>query len=87
LSVDGEVGQQTFAALSGEVQRVIIACFGDTGPAVVDVQSLLAAGGFSPGPVDGIFGSLTQSAVRALQTVRGLPVDGIVDRAALNAES
>lgn len=87
LSVDGVVGPQTFAALSGEVQRVIITRFGDTGPAVVEVQSLLAAGGFSPGPVDGIFGSLTQSAVRALQTARGLPVDGIVDQATLNALS
>ncbi|MEE8497462.1 MAG: peptidoglycan-binding protein [Acidimicrobiia bacterium] len=87
LSVDGVVGPQTFAALSGEVQRVIITRFGDTGPAVVEVQSLLATGGFSPGPVDGIFGSLTQSAVRALQTARGLPVDGIVDQATLNALS
>ena len=52
---------------------------------VIEVQSLLAACGFSPGPVDGIFGSLTQSAVRALQAARGLPVDGIVDQAALNA--
>ncbi len=84
LLVDGLVGQQTFAALSGEAQRLIIARFGDTGPAVIEVQSLLAAGGFAPGPVDGIFGSLTRTAVRALQTARGLPVDGIVDQATLN---
>ena len=85
LSVDGIVGQQTFAALGGGAHRVIIARFGDTGPAVVEVQSLLTGAGFSPGPVDGIFGSLTRTAVRALQTARGFPVDGIVDQATLNA--
>ncbi len=87
LSVDGIVGLQTFGALSGGAPRAIIARFGDTGPAVVEVQYLLTGAGFAPGPVDGIFGPLTRAAVRALQTARGLPIDGIVDQATLNAVS
>ncbi|HEX3028528.1 MAG TPA: LysM peptidoglycan-binding domain-containing protein [Clostridia bacterium] len=51
---------------------------GDTGPSVVKLQTLLLAAGFNPGPIDGIFGPLTESAVIAFQTAEGLVVDGIV---------
>ena len=36
--------------------------------------------GFDPGPVDGIFTSQTQAAVRAFQARYGLPVSGLLDR-------
>ena len=52
---------------------------------VLEVQQLLAQAGHSPGPIDGIFGSLTETAVRAFQTARSLLVDGVVDQATRDA--
>lgn len=49
-----------------------------TGTAVRDLQTRLRALGFDPGPVDGIFGSGTDGAVRSFQQSRRLTVDGIV---------
>lgn len=51
---------------------------GSRGSAVMDLQRRLTQAGFNPGPVDGIFGQGTDSAVRAFQRARGLSVDGIV---------
>ena len=51
---------------------------GSRGPAVIDLQDRLAAAGFSPGAADGIFGSLTDAAVRSFQRAKDLAVDGIV---------
>lgn len=42
------------------------------------LQTRLAALGFDPGPIDGIRGPLTISAIRAFQHARGLVSDGIV---------
>lgn len=52
--------------------------FGSQGASVRELQTLLVAHGFNPGPIDGIFGSRTQSAVIAFQRSRGLVQDGIV---------
>jgi peptidoglycan hydrolase-like protein with peptidoglycan-binding domain len=51
---------------------------GSRGSVVIDLQRRLAAAGFSPGTADGIFGPLTDTAVRAFQSARRLTVDGIV---------
>lgn len=51
---------------------------GSTGPDVTRLQTLLLSNGFNPGPIDGIFGSMTEAAVIAFQSARGLIVDGIV---------
>lgn len=51
---------------------------GDRGQAVLDLQSSLSRLGISPGPLDGIFGSKTDSAVRTFQSQRGIEVDGVV---------
>ena len=58
---------------------------GMEGPEVSEVQSRLAALGFDPGGVDGIFGSLTEQAVVAFQTANGLLADGIVGLETLRA--
>jgi hypothetical protein len=51
---------------------------GSSGSAVMTLQSRLKTLGFDPGPIDGIFGSGTDTAVRAFQRARGISVDGIV---------
>jgi peptidoglycan/xylan/chitin deacetylase (PgdA/CDA1 family) len=51
--------------------------FGDRGDHVLALQKLLASAAFSPGPLDGIFGPLTQGAVKEAQRRLKLPVDGM----------
>ena len=51
---------------------------GDRGPAVSQLQALLAALGHYDGAIDGVFGRLTTAAVRSFQDARGLFTDGIV---------
>jgi hypothetical protein len=48
------------------------------GPDVKAVQRRLDTRGFSPGPVDGLYGRTTEAAVREFQASRSLKVDGIV---------
>jgi len=50
---------------------------GSAGDRVRSLQTWLELVGFSPGPVDGDFGPLTEKAVRAFQTSAGIQVDGI----------
>ncbi len=52
---------------------------GSVGQEVLELQQRLLAAGYSPGPMDGIFGKKTLQAVRAFQKDRGLPVTGLVD--------
>ena len=49
----------------------------DEGDAVELLQRALAAKGFSPGALDGDFGSKTESAVKAFQASVGLTADGV----------
>lgn len=51
---------------------------GASGPAVTELQTLLARAGFSAGSIDGSFGAKTKAAVVAFQRARGLTADGIV---------
>jgi peptidoglycan hydrolase-like protein with peptidoglycan-binding domain len=51
---------------------------GSSGTSVEQLQAFLEAFRNDPGPVDGIFGPLTTTAVRTFQAWRGLTVDGIV---------
>ncbi len=60
---DGACGPRTWAAMDDWVARV---------------QTALLAVGFAPGPIDGIAGELTVSAVCRFQAARHLAVDGIV---------
>lgn len=48
------------------------------GEDVLLVQTQLRTCGYDPGPPDGIYGSKTQAAVKALQKDKSLTVDGIV---------
>lgn len=51
---------------------------GLAGPDVAEAQCLLRRAGFSPGAVDGIYGPLTEHAVKSLQKRNHLVVDGII---------
>jgi peptidoglycan hydrolase-like protein with peptidoglycan-binding domain len=53
---------------------------GSKEPEVRDLQEALKALGHDPGRIDGDFGPRTESAVKAFQQAREIPVDGIVGR-------
>ncbi len=84
LPVTGLVDQATWDALNADAPEILMER-GDRGDDVRDLQLLLLEGGFDPGPIDGIFGSLTQSAVAGFQGANDLPVTGKVDQATLDA--
>ena len=58
---------------------------GSTGDAVKTIQTKLKRWGYYTGDVDGIYGTLTEKAVRYFQSKNGLAVDGIVGSATLKA--
>jgi peptidoglycan hydrolase-like protein with peptidoglycan-binding domain len=53
---------------------------GSNDPAVRDLQEALKALGYDPGPIDGAFGTTTETAVKAFQQASGITVDGIVGK-------
>ncbi|MFF0737984.1 peptidoglycan-binding protein [Streptomyces chartreusis] len=58
--------------------RDAILAGGHAGPEVAEAQCLLRRAGISPGVIDGIFGPVTERAVRQVQRRAGLVVDGII---------
>ena len=53
---------------------------GSTDPAVRDLQQAMKTLGHDPGPIDGVFGNATESAVKAFQREREIPADGVVGK-------
>ena len=53
---------------------------GSTDPAVRDLQEALKALGHDSGSIDGVFGTTTETAVKAFQLARGITADGIVGK-------
>jgi peptidoglycan hydrolase-like protein with peptidoglycan-binding domain len=53
---------------------------GSTDPAVRDLQEAMKALGHDPGPIDGVFGDATESAVKAFQQEKEITVDGVVGK-------
>ncbi len=51
---------------------------GSTGQPVKDFQQGLKDLGYDPGPVDGTFGTKTETAVKKFQTDKGITADGVV---------
>jgi len=98
LFTDGIVGSRTRSELmalrsAAENGRILasdgrLLRRGTSGDQVKALQQLLGMLGFNPGPIDGAFGSRTDSAVAAFQRASSLHPDGIVgteSRAALAA--
>ena len=82
IGVDGVVGPKTWVALTGTAATAPSTSqpklrVGSRGAAVTSLQKQLNASGASL-RVDGVFGSATASAVRALQSSAGIGVDAVV---------
>jgi peptidoglycan hydrolase-like protein with peptidoglycan-binding domain len=88
LQVDGIAGPQTLAVLLGTSTAANTdptATTSTSDSATVDLQDDLAGLGYYQGGIDGLYGPLTEEAVRSFQASYGLPITGIVDVATLNA--
>ncbi len=87
LAADGVVGPSTWAMLPAYREASPTFECGSLGPGVAWLQRVLAGKGlpvsFTPygGAIDGIFGPVTETAVKALQTWARVPVTGVVDDA------
>lgn len=78
-------GQPDPAAVPGATTLVGLKV-GDRGDGVREVQQLLIDGGVTiVGGADGVFGALTQAALRSFQSAKGLTVSGVVDQATIDA--
>lgn len=83
LVVDGIVGNSTWTAIDNALQDPPTPIhpmlrIGSTSDSVRYLQVCLDKLGYKPGQIDGIFGSKTETAVKAFQKAKGLVVDGIV---------
>lgn len=91
MLVDGVVGPQTYRALDGARwllgDRILLHTPGHLmlGDDVAALQQRLLGLGFSAGVVDGVFGGLTDSALRGLQRGVGLRTDGLAGPQTLRA--
>lgn len=88
LTADGIAGEATLTALyaaDAPKKTVVTLRAGDTGEAVIRLQTRLKELGYLSGTVDGEFGSVTQAAVMAFQSAAGLSSDGIAGTNTLNA--
>ena len=82
LAADGIVGPATQNALTRAQDEPLRRGAGyaqpNGSPQVRAVQVKLTARGLRPGPVDGLYGPLTQAAVTRLQRSSGVPANGVV---------
>jgi peptidoglycan hydrolase-like protein with peptidoglycan-binding domain/DNA invertase Pin-like site-specific DNA recombinase len=84
LSIDGIVGSETRRVLSAETQPLAPgAGYGRPGGStqVRAVQRRLRAGGFRPGPIDGLYGKRTRAAIERFQRSAGRPATGVLSPA------
>ncbi len=81
LQVDGIAGPRTFAALAAPGAALYPgAGYATGGSAVVRALQLrLVHAHLATGPIDGLYGPLTERAVSQFQAAHGLRVDGLVD--------
>ncbi len=95
LPATGTVDQGTWEALviapvvatvtgTSESSAVVVA-YATRGPDVADLQTLLEAIGYDPGPIDWTFGPMTRDAVIRFQAARNLDATGIVNQTTWDA--
>lgn len=74
-----ETVMQTVPATPGRVEWVPILCESNARPGLIrDIQRALRARGFDPGPIDGVIGSRTLSALQSFQRSNNLPEGGLI---------
>src|SRR5689334_13839244 len=76
--------KQTYTQFKGEITESNGLKRGDKGAQVADMQKMLKAAGFDPGPLDGKFGPRTEAALKAYQNATGAKVDGTLELTELN---
>lgn len=76
-----QLSPESVEQLANDFTQIPIITRGAQGPVVLRAQVLLDRAGFSPGVIDGSFGSLATKAVMGFQEARGLPVTGSIDAA------
>ena len=62
-----------------------LSLYGSRGSEVTEIQRELSSRGYYSGSIDGIYGKLTENAVRLFQKANGLKVDGIAGTQTLSA--
>ncbi|MEX1207783.1 MAG: peptidoglycan-binding protein [Acidimicrobiia bacterium] len=65
-------------AVDNLIRQQVVLWAGASGRTVRELQAFLKAIGYAPGPIDGVYGSKTEKAVKKFQRSRDLPADGIV---------
>jgi len=78
LTIDGVVGPNTWQYLLVLNPENKVLSKGNTGSYVRYLQQKLTAKLYSVGDIDGVFGTLTDTAVKEFQAENGLTVDGVV---------
>lgn len=79
------VSVQTPVLLAQQGVRNVSLRYGDSGPAVVQLQQALNRRGLYPYEYDGVYGDNTRQAVRQFQRIRRLDVTGLADTETLRA--
>lgn len=72
--------EKAAAAEAAKLAEMPMVRMGDSGDAVMTLQTELNAQGYNCGEVDGVFGQNTLNAVIAFQTAKGLTADGVVGK-------
>ena len=70
--------EKAAAAEAAKLAEMPMVRMGDSGDAVMTLQTELNAQGYNCGEADGVFGQNTLNAVIAFQTAKGLTADGVV---------
>jgi cell wall-associated NlpC family hydrolase len=75
---------QTYQAFKGQISEQSGLARGHKGAQVSEMQKMLKAAGFDPGPLDGKFGPRTEKALKAYQASTGGKVDGTLELSELS---
>jgi len=87
LDYEGQSGDPSFSESTEQHDKRPVLQMGSREGAVRFLQKKLKRLGFDPGPIDGIFGSLTEAAVKKFQTAHDIKSNGVVERSTWRAIS